>query len=163
MPEFPAQQCHRCRFASERESAFVECPECHNTVCTSCIAANLDICRDCWSRLVAKEIPKDTQDSGAPGSLKESVIRRYHNRLGVYIRIGEERNRQLDKWGDQRHTHEHWLSILTEEVGELAKALNEDGSKEEILGELIQVAAVAVAWLEDGYSRETSECPSSQT
>lgn len=45
-----------------------------------------------------------------------------------------------------------WLGILTEEVGEVAKEVNEIhfrcGSFSNLRDELIQVAAVATAWVE---------------
>ena len=37
-----------------------------------------------------------------------------------------ERDRQDAKWGEQNHNPPVWLAILTEEVGELATALNGD-------------------------------------
>lgn len=55
----------------------------------------------------------------------------------------KERERQDEKWGIQTHLGHAWLGILTEEVGEVAKAINEDNYKE-ILIELVQVAAVAM-------------------
>lgn len=57
-----------------------------------------------------------------------------------------ERIKQDAKWGIQDHDAKGWLPILTEEVGEAAKAMNENdpGLREE----LIQVAAVAMAWVE---------------
>ncbi len=45
----------------------------------------------------------------------------------------------------------HKLAVLTEEVGEVAKAIleqNDEIEQQDIRTELIQVAAVAVAWLE---------------
>ena len=56
-----------------------------------------------------------------------------------------ERLAQENKWGEQNHTDEIWLAILTEEIGEVAKAILEGTS---ITDELVQVAAVAVAWHE---------------
>lgn len=59
-----------------------------------------------------------------------------------------ERARQKHLWGDQtRNTRETWLRILIEEVGEVAKALNEK-EWEQYRTELVQVAAVAVAAVE---------------
>jgi len=63
------------------------------------------------------------------------------------------------KWGEQNHNDLKWLSILMEEVGEAAETVNEDNPAKERLYshdacednleyELIQVAAVAVAWIE---------------
>lgn len=40
-----------------------------------------------------------------------------------------------------------WLTILVEEVGEVANALTYDGPSEGLRGELIDVLAVASAWL----------------
>lgn len=58
-----------------------------------------------------------------------------------------ERNKQDAKWGEQNHTPMKWLAILTEEVGEVAKAILE-GNHGEYRKELVQVAAVAVASIE---------------
>lgn len=40
------------------------------------------------------------------------------------------------------------LSALVEEVGEVARALNDDATPIKLQDELVQVAAVAFAWLE---------------
>ena len=64
--------------------------------------------------------------------------------------IRRERKRQDEKWGaDRSLSDETWLRILVEEVGEAAKLL-EPGEDhfDELPSELRQVAAVAVAWLE---------------
>lgn len=61
--------------------------------------------------------------------------------------ILNERVRQELKWGIQKHEAPMWLTILVEEVGEVAKAIfeeNPQGYREE----LIQVAAVAEAAVE---------------
>jgi NTP pyrophosphatase (non-canonical NTP hydrolase) len=69
-------------------------------------------------------------------------------------RIIKERDRQDAKWGFPQHnTPFEWLSILTEEVGELAEALNNallggDGDLEHAMVEAVQVAAVAVSIVE---------------
>lgn len=59
-----------------------------------------------------------------------------------------ERRAQDEKWGVDRDLPDHaWMTILTEEVGEVARAIlehDEDGWR----SELVQVAAVAVATLE---------------
>ena len=57
-----------------------------------------------------------------------------------------ERQRQLEKWGDQRHSHERWCLILTEEVGEVAKAILE-GDGNQSITELVQVVAVIETWI----------------
>lgn len=64
--------------------------------------------------------------------------------------ILSERFRQDTKWGKQHHTPAEWMLILQEEVGEAAKAiLEKDQSHHQT--EMIQVAAVALAALEDYY------------
>jgi NTP pyrophosphatase (non-canonical NTP hydrolase) len=67
--------------------------------------------------------------------------------------VSIERRAQIEQWGDQSgHPDTTWLAILTEEVGEAAQAVLHDkfGGKAagELRWELIQVAAVAVAWIE---------------
>ena len=65
--------------------------------------------------------------------------------------VGEvyrERLRQDAKWGrDLDHDDPYWLTILTEEVGELAEAIIEK-DKKGIHDEAIQVAAVIFKFLE---------------
>jgi NTP pyrophosphatase (non-canonical NTP hydrolase) len=67
--------------------------------------------------------------------------------------VADERDRQEAKWGHQNNKPLEWLSILLEEVGEVAKALNEkdDNGVQE---ELMQVMAVAAAWLENVREQE---------
>lgn len=64
--------------------------------------------------------------------------------------LANERDRQDAKWGEQNHDDKTWLPILAEEFGEVARAmLQQDGDKSgDLADELVQVAAVAVAWLE---------------
>ena len=67
----------------------------------------------------------------------------------VLADVQAERRRQTDRWGVQHHADYRWLSILTEEVGEVAKAINDEEDIAALRAELVQVAAVAVAWVED--------------
>ena len=60
--------------------------------------------------------------------------------------IQMERNAQDEKWGEQRHTDEKWLTILLEEIGEAAKAVLEEND-EALLVEVVQVAAVLENWV----------------
>jgi NTP pyrophosphatase (non-canonical NTP hydrolase) len=71
----------------------------------------------------------------------------------------EERIRQDAKWGEQNHEPLKWLSILMEEVGELALAVNETifdngtdarakGGLINIRREAVQCSAVALALVE---------------
>ena len=73
----------------------------------------------------------------------------------ILEKIVDERIRQINKWGPQYHDDSTWSMILMEEVGEVAKSIVDSmqkGDREnnlvELKKEIIQVAAVAVAWLE---------------
>lgn len=74
-----------------------------------------------------------------------------NRRRRIVREIWLERMRQTRLWGDQwehGNTHDETkMVILAEEVGEVAKAVLEVG-KTELRKELIQTAAVCVAWLE---------------
>ncbi len=83
--------------------------------------------------------------------------------------IDAERVRQDRKWGVQDHDHFMWNTILMEEVGELSEAIldlynvigKSDAGVASALGhledELIQVGAVAVAWLENLHRRKAGQ------
>lgn len=60
--------------------------------------------------------------------------------------ISVEREYQLKKWGEQKHSDERWLAILAEEVGEVAKAILENDDVE-LLKEMCQVGAVLETWV----------------
>jgi NTP pyrophosphatase (non-canonical NTP hydrolase) len=65
----------------------------------------------------------------------------------VLDEVAAERRRQNDKWGEQNHSPERWLTILAEEVGEAAYSYLED-DRDNYRTEMVQVAAVAVAAIE---------------
>jgi|TARA_R110002110_G_scaffold110681_3_gene275806 NTP pyrophosphatase (non-canonical NTP hydrolase) len=66
----------------------------------------------------------------------------FHDVLG-------ERKRQDDKWGDQLYnTNERWNVIGVEEVGEVAKSILDRDKDMHLYEEIVQVAAVYVAWAE---------------
>ena len=72
------------------------------------------------------------------------------DRLELFAEIAEERLRQDALWGREilrTHDPKTWLTILMEEVGEVARAVL-DGKPEEYRAELIQVAAVVVSAME---------------
>lgn len=79
-------------------------------------------------------------------------------RSAIYRLIDDERTRQQSKWGGQhawgtgdcssQHVHPIVKSaVLMEEAGEVARAIL-DRDSADLKTELVQVAAVAVAWLE---------------
>ncbi len=66
-----------------------------------------------------------------------------------------ERGWQDGKWGESNHADGVWLALLAEEFGEAAQALNviqftdnKENALDNLEVELIQVAALAVAWVE---------------
>jgi hypothetical protein len=76
-------------------------------------------------------------------------------RQRVLNQISDEREAQLKKWGVQRHNRFIWSAILSEENGEVAQAAlagpltaEQCEDPEALKTELVQTAAVAVAWLE---------------
>lgn len=64
----------------------------------------------------------------------------------AFALVADERLRQCRKWGQQDHNDAKWIKILLEEVGEWAKA-DLEGDATAADAEVIQVGAVAVAWL----------------
>ena len=72
--------------------------------------------------------------------------------------VFEENARQLKKWGVRTHSWFEWLAYLTEETGEVAKAVSEyvyrQGSLLEIRKEAIQVATLALKMAEMTFSEE---------
>jgi hypothetical protein len=65
-----------------------------------------------------------------------------------YPDICGERERQDAKWGVQNHDPRYWLAILGEEFGEAAKAIVQHNGARKLRAELVQVAAVAIAFIE---------------
>ena len=61
--------------------------------------------------------------------------------------IGAERGKQDQKWGEQNHEDPMWSAILGEEFGEACQALLHN-DKANLREELVQIAAVATAWIE---------------
>ena len=61
--------------------------------------------------------------------------------------ITAERKMQEETWGEQNHSDERWLVILSEEVGEAAQSILH-GNSVNLEYEITQIAAVAIAWLE---------------
>jgi NTP pyrophosphatase (non-canonical NTP hydrolase) len=75
------------------------------------------------------------------------------------LSVINERTRQDIKWGEQNHEPMAWMGILGEEFGELCEAVNEThfnngpverekGGYENMRAEAVQVAAVAVSFIE---------------
>ena len=87
----------------------------------------------------------------------------------TYTEIDEERIRAHRKHAASGQSmeqvdvdHPLRFPVLVEEVSEVAKALNEGATREELRAELIQVAAMAAAWAEAitrEITRETRVVP----
>ena len=67
----------------------------------------------------------------------------------MWFDILEETERQDAKWGSQRDlSRVDWMPILTEEVGEVAKSINDNETIDDLRNELVQVAAVCLQWID---------------
>lgn len=66
----------------------------------------------------------------------------------IFAEVEAERRYQDVRWGEQMHPSKSWISILGEEIGEVCKANNQQDA-ESYRAELIQVAATAIAAVED--------------
>ena len=74
-------------------------------------------------------------------------------RAKILEAVLSERERRDERWGDQtNNTDLEWMSILTEEIGEVAKDVN-DQRIAGMFEELIQCAAVCFAWSEAYINR----------
>jgi len=71
--------------------------------------------------------------------------------------ILDERWKQDRKWGPNRDlANTTWLTILIEEVGESAEEILEQ-DHDALICEVVQVAAVSVAWLERLYTARLND------
>ena len=82
-------------------------------------------------------------------------------------KVISERISQIERWGECSYNHPfEWMSILGEEFGELCEAVNETcfmngkhperGGDENIIREATQIAAVAIAIIEDFLPSDTA-------
>lgn len=83
------------------------------------------------------------------GTFDEHDPRLIDKRMQIFERISIERDRQ-----DELHEFPHniRLAVLMEEVGEIAKELQEEEQYKNVMNlyiELIQTAAVCVRWIEE--------------
>lgn len=68
--------------------------------------------------------------------------------------VEKELLRQDERWGADQNQHDMiWLTILAEEFGETAQAILQK-QPIEITEELVQVAAVSIAWLKNRLQNE---------
>lgn len=110
-----------------------------------------------------RELLHGEEERGTEAMLTMNATQ-HERMLDVLDLVRNERYRQHEKWGEQEHQDALWLAILMEEVGEAAKAAldsrpgSQTGSdtREHYEEELIQVAAVAVAAVEDSRRRRAT-------
>ena len=81
-------------------------------------------------------------------------MKEWTHRDSVLEDVSDERDRQDEKWGVQNHLDLTWNAIIMEELGEAAQEVltQQFGvmgkGHGDLREELVQVAAVAVAWIE---------------
>lgn len=120
------------------------CP-CDAAIPTECVPARLRNC-DGHPKLNTEGEP-DHDCPGIPHELYVMADLAPKTREILIARILDERRRQDEKWGQQDHSVNVWHAILSEEVGEVARAILE-GDVKAYAKELVQVAAVAMAAVE---------------
>ncbi len=95
-----------------------------------------------------------SRDSAAASGSPLEAPAAWEAQRAVVRDVLAERDRQDDKWGVQDHDDFTWGAILGEEVGEVAQASLEfkfgdsENGTANVYRELIEVAAVALAWAE---------------
>lgn len=105
---------------------------------------------------VAAALVEDcVKPTGAPEAQRRGVRgRRWWDPVELVLRmVRDERGRQEEKWGKQRHAPLEWLMVLAEEVGELAAAVAEqpgaaaDAGSAEVTRLLGQAGEAARQWM----------------
>lgn len=97
-----------------------------------------------------------TQYNQPPTSKEQAEMCQEDVQMLAIDMIIEEREKQDNKWGVQRHSWLYWNGILCEEAGEVSKAVIElEGNNTDVIKkEVTHIAAVAVAWLEHILEKE---------
>ncbi len=75
--------------------------------------------------------------------MKQYTDQQLKERIRLFDAIFVEHKNQIKKWGIQSHTMDRWNTILSEEVGSLAKAINQSDSQR-VYNEAIQVATLSL-------------------
>lgn len=80
--------------------------------------------------------------------MKQYADRCFMNFTWIWDQLHKENVRQIEKWGIQKRSIFEWMNYTTEELGSLAKAINEHhyrkGPKEKVIAEAFQVATLAL-------------------
>jgi NTP pyrophosphatase (non-canonical NTP hydrolase) len=89
----------------------------------------------------------------------ETKATKANTRASAFALVNAERERQIEKWGEENFPPQFWAGVLGEEYGELCEAINEtvfnNGPAERAKGgydnmptEASHVAAVAISFIE---------------
>ncbi len=82
---------------------------------------------------------------------------RLQDLVKLFEMVDEENARQIRKWGIQIRTPFEWMTYLTEEVGEISKAISEAEYRgaplDDVVTEAIQAATLALK-IAEMYSKE---------
>ena len=76
------------------------------------------------------------------------------SRASIVAAMVRERNYQDRKWGNRPHTVGEWLLIMESELAEAKRGWTEEGGDRRALEEILQIAAVAMACMEQYGIRE---------
>ncbi len=76
--------------------------------------------------------------------------------IDVMCSVLKERASQFNKWGQQNHNLDRWITILVEEIGEFASDVQEDKPVQAYY-EMVQVAAVAMQILDSMRRNELKD------
>lgn len=69
--------------------------------------------------------------------------------IDTILNLDVERQKQKQKFGDQPIAHENeFIRIAGEEFGEICKEINQRSSDKQIRKEILQLAAVCIAYLD---------------
>jgi hypothetical protein len=133
----------------DEEDAIVYCQKC------GALIPNDGNCWYCENKALADaewkakiDTQEDTAALGWAGAGAEEGLR-CNTMRGIIDAIKRERKLQDSTWGEQNHDDDMWAVILGEEYGEVCNAiLAQPLCTVSLKSELVQVAAVAIAWLE---------------
>jgi len=106
------------------------------------------------SDAVARLLVEDVLDVAVGAFAWLQCICRFCPAERLLDQVRSERRRQDRMWGAgcAETTADVWMTVLAEEIGEVAKAINDirahGTDAEQLIRELIEVCAVAVFWLE---------------
>lgn len=102
-------------------------------------------CQEAWGRKLREPaIPA----APPPPPRRGNPPNRLAARNNAKTRIVMERERQIELWGDGPQPMDIRLAVLTEELGEVARAMQDEGDAR-LIEELVQVSAAALRWVED--------------